>query len=222
MMRVVAYTRVSTDTQEISAEAQAKKIAAYSALYELDIVAAYHDTASGRSMDRPGLQAALHAVSVGIADGIVVAKLDRLTRSVQDLGALLAGPFAKAQLFSVGEQIDTRTAAGRLVLNILASVAQWERETISERTKDALAHKIANGERVGRVQYGFRLAADGVHQEVAPEEAAVVEQMLAWSRAGLGANAIAARLNAAGIPSRTGRWHHPTVAKILQRLQRAA
>ena len=58
----------------------------------------------------------------------------------------------------MADSIDTRTAAGRLVLNVLMSVAQWERETIGERTRDALQHKIRNGERCGKVRFGYRLA----------------------------------------------------------------
>ena len=101
----------------------------------------------------------------GKASGLVIAKLDRLSRSVVDWNTLIDGYFgekAGKQIFSVADSIDTRTAAGRLVLNVLMSVAQWERETIGERTKDALQHKIRNGERCGKVRFGFRLADDGV------------------------------------------------------------
>jgi DNA invertase Pin-like site-specific DNA recombinase len=98
---------------------------------------------SAKTLDRPGLQTALAMLKTGQAAGLVIAKLDRLTRSVRDLGALIEGPFAagKAALLSVSEQIDTRTAGGRLVLNILGSVSQWEREVIGERTAAALQHK---------------------------------------------------------------------------------
>ena len=68
-------------------------------------------------------------------------KLDRLTRSVRDLADLVDGYFSKrAALLSVSEQIDTRSAAGRLVLNVLSSVGQWEREAIGERTSIAMQH----------------------------------------------------------------------------------
>jgi site-specific DNA recombinase len=68
----------------------------------------------------------------------------------------------RISLLSVADNIDTRTAAGRLVLNVLGSVAQWERETISERTSDALAHKKARSEKTdGDVPDGYTLAADG-------------------------------------------------------------
>ena len=75
-------------------------------------------------------------LKAGDAEALLVVKLDRLTRSVVDLGTLVERYFApgKAALLSVGEQIDTRSVAGRLVLNVLASVSQWEREAIGDRT----------------------------------------------------------------------------------------
>src|SRR5216684_2636542 len=85
-------------------------------------------------LDRPGLQRALAMLKAGEGEALLGVKLDRLTRSVVDLGTLVERYFVpgKAALLSVGEQIDTRSAAGRLVLNVLASVSQWEREAIGE------------------------------------------------------------------------------------------
>jgi DNA invertase Pin-like site-specific DNA recombinase len=107
---------------------------------------------SAKTLDRPGLQRALGTLKRGEADALLVVKLDRLTRSVVDLGSLVERYFApgKAALLSVGEQIDTRSAAGRLVLNVLASVSQWEREAIAERTATAMQHKARQGEYAGR------------------------------------------------------------------------
>ena len=88
----------------------------------------------------------------GDVEAVVVAKLDRLTRSVRDLGQLLDehfGPKGGAALLSVSEQIDGRSAGGRMVLNLLATVSQWEREVIGERTKVALAHLKRQGRRTG-------------------------------------------------------------------------
>jgi hypothetical protein len=97
------------------------------------------------------------------AEALLIAKLDRLTRSVVDLGSLVERYFApgKAALLSVSEQIDTRSAAGRLVLDVLAS--QWEREAIGERTATAMQHKAAQGEYTGGPPpYGRRPSrADG-------------------------------------------------------------
>jgi DNA invertase Pin-like site-specific DNA recombinase len=114
---------------------------------------------------------------------------------------------------------DTRTAAGRLVLNVLMSVAQWERETIGERTKDALQHKIRNGERCGKVRFGFRLADDGVALIEDPAEQGVLQTIRRLKAAGQSLREIAAELTRRGILTKEGNrtWKHTTVARILQR-----
>lgn len=175
--RVVAYTRVSTDKQAdkgFSLESQRTKIEAYAALYDLEIVEIIVETASAKSLARDGLQAALSALREGRADALLVVKLDRLTRSVRDLGELVSGPFApgKSALLSVAEHVDTRTAAGRMVLNIMATISQWEREVIAERTRDGMAVKKAAGHRLGRPRYGFTVE-NGAIVEVAEEQATI-------------------------------------------------
>lgn len=177
-MKAIGYVRVSTDEQAesgVSLAAQEQKIRAYCDLYDLELVEICSDAgASGKTLDRPGLDRVLRSLTARNAEAVVVAKLDRLTRSVIDLGALLDEYFGeKFQLLSVSEQVDTRTAAGRLVLNILTTVAQWERETIGERTSIALQHKKRNGEYTGgRVPYGKRLE-DGRLVDDIEEQAAV-------------------------------------------------
>jgi DNA invertase Pin-like site-specific DNA recombinase len=82
---------------------------------------------------------------------LVALKLDRLTRSVSGLSELMDRFNAEGKaLISVRDSLDTTSAGGRLVANIMASVAQWEREIISERTRDALAEKKRQGVRLGR------------------------------------------------------------------------
>jgi site-specific DNA recombinase len=208
-MKAVAYLRVSTEDQAVkgvSLEAQRVKIEAYAGLYDLDLVAMLEDAGmSARTLERPGLQAALAMLARGEAQALIVLKLDRLTRSVRDLGDLLEGPFARAALLSVSEQIDTRTAAGRLVLNVLASVAQWERETIGERTATAMAHKKTKGERVGAVPYGYGLGADGHALVPVAAEQAVIAEARRLKASGLALRAIAAELERAGMVARNGR-----------------
>src|SRR2546428_9174307 len=136
--RTVVYCRVSTDKQAdrgVSLDAEQTKAKAYAELYDLDVVEMVIDAgASAKTLDRPGLKRALDLLKAGKADALLVVKLDRLTRSVADLGKLVERYFApgKAALLSVGEQIDTRSAAGRLVLNVLASVSPWDREAFRE------------------------------------------------------------------------------------------
>jgi len=109
---------------------------------------------------------------------VIVAKLDRLTRSVKDLcGLLELLEKKKVALISVAESLDTSSAAGRLVITIMGAVSQWEREAIGERTRDALGHKKSNGERVGNIEYGYRLARDGTHVEPDFAEQAVLKEI---------------------------------------------
>src|SRR4051812_10036683 len=146
--RTIAYLRVSTDKQAdrgVSLDAQRAKVRAYAALYDLELVEVIVDAgASAKTLDRSGLQRALAMLKRGQAQALLVVKLDRLTRSVRDLGHLVDGYFVagKAALLSVSEQVDTRTASGKLVLNILASVSEWERAAIGERTSAAMQHLV--------------------------------------------------------------------------------
>lgn len=224
-MKVIAYARVSTADQAdhgISLEAQGAKLTSYAALYDLTIVETIVDAGeSAKSLNRPGLQRALAMLRRGEADGLVIVKLDRLTRSVADWQTLIDDHFgerAGKQLFSVNDSIDTRTAAGRLVLNVLLSVAQWERETTGERTREALRHKIRIGERCGKVRFGFDLASDGKTLVPNGEQAAIA--LMADLRAsGHTLRQIATELTARGIPTKEGGviWTHTAVGRILQR-----
>ena len=121
---------------------------------------------SAKSLNRPGMARLLAMIDAGEVKTFIIAKLDRLTRSVKDLCTLLERFERRGvALVSVAESLDTGSAAGRLVLNIMTAVSQWEREAIGERTRDAMRHKRSNGERVGNIPYGYRLAEDGRHLE---------------------------------------------------------
>jgi DNA invertase Pin-like site-specific DNA recombinase len=222
-MRVIGYVRVSTEEQAshgVSLAAQTEKVRAYCSLYDLELVELIDDPgASAKTLARPGLARALAALDRGDAGGLVVAKLDRLTRSVADMATLVSDYFgerAGKSLFSVADSIDTRTAAGRMVLNILVSVAQWEREAIGERTRDALRHKRNIGEAYGPTPLGYD-KIDGRLVEVEAELRAVTEvQRLA--RVGTSLRAICAAMNAAGYRTkRGGPWRPSSVQSILRR-----
>jgi DNA invertase Pin-like site-specific DNA recombinase len=209
--RALGYIRVSTDKQAehgVSLEAQRAKLEAYASLYELTLVEVIVDAGvSAKTLDRPGLQRALGMLRTGQATALVVAKLDRLTRSVKDLGTLVEDYFSSdnISLLSVADNIDTRTAAGRLVLNVLGSVAQWEREAIGERTKDALAHKKAQGHKTGGdVPYGCRLGDDG--KTLVPDDAeqALLTAIRDARRRGLSQRAVLAELTQHGFTTRKG------------------
>jgi DNA invertase Pin-like site-specific DNA recombinase len=219
--KAIGYIRVSTDQQAqdgVSMAAQREKVEGFAKLYDYELVAIIEDAgASAKTLDRDGLTEALAMLENGEAGALIVAKLDRLTRSVKDLGELLESHFTRFSLVSVGEQIDTSTAAGRLVLNVLMSVAQWEREAIGERTKTALQHKKAQGQRVGSIPYGYHLGADGQTLDTDAAEQEVIGAVMELDAAGLSLRSIASRLEGQGYRARSGGAFHPqTVSNILK------
>jgi site-specific DNA recombinase len=224
VVRAVAYVRVSTEEQAregVSLAAQEAKIRAYCALYDTELVCVIVDAGvSAKTLDRPGLGDALAMLDSGEVEAIVIAKLDRLTRSVTDWGTLIEKYFAKkCALLSVADQIDTRTAAGRLVLNVLVSVSQWEREAVGERTTAALAYKKSQGEHVGAPAFGYRV--EGVNLAGVDAELAAVALMRKLRDGGATLPAIAIALNQQNIPTkRGGKWHATTVKNILDRAVR--
>jgi site-specific DNA recombinase len=169
-MQAIGYVRVSTDRQAeqgVSLEAQEAKIRAMATVQSAELLDVIVDGGeSAKSLNRPGLQRLLDLINAGKVDAVIVAKLDRLTRSVKDLcGLLELFEKRKVALVSVAESLDIGSAAGRLVITIMGAVSQWEREAIGERTRDALRHKRGKGERVGNIAFGYRLSADGIHVE---------------------------------------------------------
>ena len=152
--KTVGYCRVSTEEQSaegVSLAAQEVRIQAWGAALERHVDEIVTDAGfSAKDLDgRPGVRALLDRVKAGQIGAVVVLKLDRLTRSVGDLTSLLA-LFEKHEtaLISMTESLDTSTAVGRLMLNLLGSVAQWEREAIGERTAFALGHKRKGADRL--------------------------------------------------------------------------
>src|SRR5215510_8435493 len=214
--RTVAYLRVSTDKQAdrgVSLEAQRAKVEAYAALFDLDLVAIEVDAGeSAKSLARPALDRALAMLRTGKADALLVVKLDRLTRSVRDLCDLVDDYFrdGKRALLSVGEQVDTRSAAGRMVLNMLTVLGQWEREAIGERTAAAMQHKASQGEYIGgAAPYGYALAADGVTLVEVESEQAVIADARAYRATGRSLRKIAEELGRKGLRARNGRPFAP-------------
>ncbi len=206
-MKAIGYVRVSTDKQAdfgVSLEAQTEKVRAMAVVQGAELIEIIVDAESAKSLNRRGMARLLSLVDAGAADTVIIAKLDRLTRSVKDLAELLERFTRRGvSLVSVADSLDTRSAAGRLVLNIMVSVSQWEREAIGERTRDAMRHKRANGERVGTVPFGYRTAADGLHLEADPAEQSILSRIR--------------ELKAAGCTTRRGTaWRFQYVAEALR------
>ncbi|MEP7353760.1 MAG: recombinase family protein [Acidobacteriota bacterium] len=220
-MIVVGYVRVSTDRQAeqgVSLEAQEAKVRAMATVQGAELLEVIVDGGeSAKSLNRPGLQRLMAMVNAGKVQAIIIAKLDRLTRSVKDLcGLLELLEKRKVALISVAESLDTGSAAGRLVITIMGAVSQWEREAIGERTRDALRHKRSKGERVGNIPYGFSLIPNTKMLEPAPREQAALAEIRRLRRAGTTLRAIATSLNTNGHRTRRGTaWRLESVARVL-------
>jgi site-specific DNA recombinase len=220
-MVAIGYVRVSTDRQAdqgTSLEAQAARIKAMATVQDAELIDVVVDGGeSAKSMNRPGLQRVLALVGARTVDAVIVAKLDRLTRSVKDLCELLELFERKnVALVSVAESLDTGSAAGRLVIRIMCSVSEWERESIGERTREVLRHKRNCGERVGNIHYGFRLAADRKHVEPNPDEQAVLTIIRELRGRHRSLREVATALNDSGYRTRRGSaWRHEYVKAMI-------
>src|SRR3954465_833281 len=161
-MRAVAYIRVSTEIQAtdgVSLAAQQARIAAWCASNGTTLAGGDVHVDAGlsgkRADNRPSLGRALESVCRERGSVLVVYSLSRLARSVRDTLAI-AERLEKsgADLVSLSEKIDTTSAAGKMVFRMLAVLAEFERDLISERTRGAVALKRSRSERIGQVPYG--------------------------------------------------------------------
>ncbi|MGI8750958.1 MAG: recombinase family protein [Acidimicrobiales bacterium] len=203
---VIGYCRVSTDEQAVSGlglAAQETAIRAECARRGLDLLAVRTDAGvSAKTLDQPALAAALAALAAGHGTVLMVAKLDRLTRSVHDAtGLMLDAERAGWGLVALDVAVDTTTPQGAAMAQVLAVFAELERRLIGERTKAALAVKRAQGVRLGRPR-------------TLPAE--VAERILAAARAGTSWSAIARALDADRVPTAQGgaRWYPATVRQV--------
>lgn len=208
-MRVLGYIRVSTEEQAESRaglDAQRDAIGAEAALRDdFELVDVICDAGySAADMKRPGLQEALRRLKAKEADGLVVAKLDRLSRSVMDFAQI--GQWAEKQKWAIillDFGLDTSTPVGEMMATLLAIFAQFERRMIAERTRDAMAAKKRAGTRFGR-------------PKSLPEEIRL--RLLLMYSGGQNYSTIAEILNEEGVPTAHGgkKWWPATVRSILQ------
>lgn len=161
-MKVIGYARVSTEEQAregISLESQQQKIKAYCELYGHELVEIIVDAGqSAKNVQRDGMQKLINLTAKKVCvQGIVVYKLDRLFRNVEEALSYTRQWDRKGiALHSVNEQLDTRSAMGRFFFTIMASIAELERNVIGERTADALKYKREKGEKTGGdVPFGY-------------------------------------------------------------------
>ena len=218
---VAVYARCSTEDQArvgVTLPAQIARLQAYcDAMRPGETVRVVVDEGvSAKSLDRPALNGLLADCEAKRVSTVVVLKLDRLTRSVRDLADLL-DLFEKhnVALCSLSESLDTSTASGRLMLNLLASVSQWEREAIAERTAFALEHKRRQGDVYGPVPFGFR--REGAKLVRNDEQHEVFQRIRAMRAQGHSLRRIVAWLNQNGVktPRGSSKWFLNTLHQIL-------
>jgi DNA invertase Pin-like site-specific DNA recombinase len=158
---------------------------------------------SGKDLRRPGIVAALEALRTHKADTLVVAKLDRLSRSMLDFAGLMArASHERWALVALDLGVDTTTPAGEAMANVMATFAQFERRLIGQRTREALAQKRLAGVVLGR----RRSIPEHVRSRIVSERAA-----------GLSLPAIAAGLNKDAVPTAHGgqKWYPSTVKSVV-------
>ncbi len=206
-MRVVGYVRVSTGEQAVSGaglEAQRRAIRDECARRRWDLVAICEDRgSSAKGLQRPGLTNALQTVESGGAEAILVAKVDRLSRSLTDFAGLMERSRRQGwALVALDLGVDTTTPSGEMLANVLAVFAQFERRIIGERTRVALAVRRSEGVRLGR--------PDAVPSHT-------VHRIRSLSESGQSLSGIARTFNAQSVPTSHGglRWYPSTVRAVL-------
>lgn len=198
------YTRVSTDEQadrRYGLEAQRDTIDTEVTRRGWTVEHFADEGVSGKAIG-PKLAEVLQLLASGQGDGLVVAKLDRLSRSIVNAANIIEAAQAQGwSLVILDLGVDLTTASGRMQAMMLVNFAQYERELISERTKAALAAKKRRGERVGRPRAA---------------SATVVRRIVMQRNAGCTYDAIAAELTADKVLSPLGKpsWQPSTVRRI--------
>lgn len=221
MKQAIGYVRVSTDKQAsegVSLDAQKARISAWCEANGYELVNVFMDEGiSGKKMEnRPELLKALASMKKGMA--LVSYSLSRLARSTKNLIEIseLVGK-KSGDLVSLTEKIDTTTAAGKMMFQMLAVLSEFERNLTAERTSTALQHKKATGEKyTNRTPYGFEAIEGRLVQVKA--EADVVAEIQAQRTAGQTLQSIADGLNSRGIPTKQGKqWAPATIHLLMKR-----
>ena len=225
MEEAISYIRVSSEEQADSGlglEAQRQRIAAYCAMKGLRLAEVFEDPgiSGGKPLaTRPAGSQLLAAVKKRKVI-VIVAKLDRLFRSVADAASVIADFDKKSiQLVAIAEAFDMSSPYGRAMAQMASVFAELERAMIRERTRSAMSVKRSRGERIsGHAPYGWDFGSGGRLVENSHEQK-IIARMRQLRAGGLSYRGIATRLGGEGIlPKRGKRWVHTTVKNILMRL----
>lgn len=217
-MTIGIYIRVSTLEQAVegySIAAQKERLLAYCIAQGWTDYKIYVDEGvSAKDINRPQLNLLFEHIKKGQIKMILVYRLDRFTRRVVDLHNMLEEMDQyKCAFKSATEPYDTSTAMGRMFIGLVALLAQWETENLSERIKMALDKKVSGGERVGNVPFGFDLSEEETLVQN-KKQAAVVMDMIDKIKRGMSATQIANYLTKYNDDRVT--WHAQGVLRILK------
>jgi DNA invertase Pin-like site-specific DNA recombinase len=203
-MKAIGYARTSTAKQDLSLEVQERRIRLECEIrgYELEMVSEQLSS-SVSPIGRLSLDSAFRQLSTGEAQILIVSKLDRLARSISDISTILEHARKEGWSFiALDLGVDTSTPEGTLVVNIMGSIAQWEKARIQERIREALHQARLNGTVLGRPR---------LHGISAREQA----HLLLFSDPSMTLAELATRLHADGISSGKGK---PLSASSVRRL----
>lgn len=216
-LRVAVYIRVSTDMQVedgFSIDGQRTRLSSYAESQDWTIYDFYIDDGySAKDLKRPQMERMMEDMKNRLFDIVLVYKLDRLTRSVGDLHALLKTfDIYDVKFKSATEIFETTTAMGRFFITLVGAMAEWERGTISERVRFGVEQMVVEGRRPGGVlPYGYTK-----EEKLIPEEAALIREIRDLYLSGLGFKSIAMRMNRAGKLRRGRDWTDATVGYTLE------
>lgn len=222
ILKAAIYVRVSTEEQAnegYSIEAQKEKLIAFCKSQDWQVYNIYADEGfSAKDLNRPAIQRLIQDAKNKCFDIVVFYKLDRLSRSLKDL-TFLIDTFEKVniKIKSLTEPFDTTAPVGKLMLNMLGSFAQFEREIIGERTRLGLEKAFKQGKWVTVPPFGYRTDNEG-KLVVDKNDSIIVKKIFnLFLKKNLGIKAIAHLLNKEDkISSRKGKWNKNSVWKILR------
>ncbi|MDP6495827.1 MAG: recombinase family protein, partial [Dehalococcoidia bacterium] len=217
------YSRVSTDAQErdgTSLDTQERACVEYAESQGMLVVECIRDTASGFTLDRPGMEQIRQLLRQGVVNVVVCYAVDRLSRNQNHIGVLFdAAEQADVRLEFVTEKFED-TAIGRFILAARAFIGEVEREKIAERTMRGKLERARSGrlpQGTGKGCYGYIYEKETGRRSIALEQAKVVKRIFNEFLGGMPIVKLANQLNGEGCTTLTGsKWHPATIHRMLR------